>query len=122
MTKLTQQYRAGHDAQTTGRLRSYGPHYGMRSTYEADKAEFYRGWDAASRGVPLPPKTEIYDSIIIAVRRSSNLDGTPCWAWVGTVDGDLTNQISGFTSAGHALLDAKHYFDKAFGDALNEEG
>ena len=29
--------------------RSYGQHYGMRSTLELDRAEFYRGYDAASQ-------------------------------------------------------------------------
>jgi hypothetical protein len=30
--------------------RSYGPHFGMRSTLEIDRAEFYRGYDAAQSG------------------------------------------------------------------------
>jgi hypothetical protein len=28
--------------------RSYGPHFGLRSTIEADRAEFFAGYDAAS--------------------------------------------------------------------------
>ena len=31
-----------------GHNRSYGCHYGMRSTVEADKAEFFAGYDAAA--------------------------------------------------------------------------
>lgn len=29
-----------------GHVRLYGCHFGMRSTLEADRAEFYRGYDA----------------------------------------------------------------------------
>lgn len=33
-----------------GHVRGYGCHYGMRSTLESDRAEFYRGYDAAEAG------------------------------------------------------------------------
>lgn len=33
-----------------GYPRSYGCHVGMRSTLETDRAEFYRGYDAAQTG------------------------------------------------------------------------
>lgn len=33
-----------------GYPRAYGPHFGMRSTLETDRAEFYRGYDAAETG------------------------------------------------------------------------
>lgn len=35
-----------------GYPRSYGCHFGMRSTLEGDRAEFYRGYDAAEKGAP----------------------------------------------------------------------
>jgi hypothetical protein len=33
-----------------GHGRSYGCHYGMRATLDADREEFYRGYDAAEIG------------------------------------------------------------------------
>lgn len=37
-------------AQLGGFPRSYGCHLGLRSTIERDRAEFYRGYDAAKQG------------------------------------------------------------------------
>lgn len=36
---------AGQLAKAIGCSRSYGCHFGMRSTLERDRAEFYRGFD-----------------------------------------------------------------------------
>jgi len=33
-----------------GHGRAYGCHYGMRATLDADRAEFYRGYEAAETG------------------------------------------------------------------------
>lgn len=41
-------FAAGALAHSLNQPRAYGPHYGMRSTCETDRAEFYRGWDAAA--------------------------------------------------------------------------
>ena len=38
-------YLAGQLAKAIGCARSYGPHFGMRSTLERDRAEFYKGFD-----------------------------------------------------------------------------
>lgn len=42
-------FAAGALAQSLNQPRAYGPHYGMRSTLEADRGEFFRGWDAAAQ-------------------------------------------------------------------------
>jgi len=61
MTKFTSRYIDDMKAEglffTAGALtfqlglgRSYGAHFGLRSTIEADRAEFFSGYDAAQRG------------------------------------------------------------------------
>lgn len=43
-------FTAGAMAFQLGQGRTYGCHYGMRSTLDADRDEFYRGYDAAEAG------------------------------------------------------------------------
>lgn len=43
-------FAAGALAWQLGHGRAYGCHFGMRSTVERDRAEFFRGYDAASTG------------------------------------------------------------------------
>jgi hypothetical protein len=40
-------FAAGALARSLGVPRSYGCHFGMRSTLDETRSEFYRGWDAA---------------------------------------------------------------------------
>ena len=40
-------FAAGALARSMNHPRQYGCHFGMRSTLDQDREEFYRGWDAA---------------------------------------------------------------------------
>lgn len=49
--KNQQKYEEGYKARMDGRPRYYGCHFGMRSTLESDKADFFTGWDVAEEDV-----------------------------------------------------------------------
>ena len=49
--KNQQMYENGYKARMAGKPRYYGCHFGMRSTLESDKTDFFTGWDVAEADV-----------------------------------------------------------------------
>jgi len=50
----TEQFKRGQADKAAGKPRHYGCHFGMRSTLEQDRADYYRGWDYVLADVPSP--------------------------------------------------------------------
>ncbi len=80
-------FTAGALAFQIGLPRSYGCHYGMRSTKDADAAEFYRGYDAADGEPNRALLTETNEAHWVAQRCDGTERGSARAYWVHITSG-----------------------------------